>query len=307
MTHNHMTRQRRRLFTRLEDNLPPLRLTGRDMRILKLLFDYRFLTTPQMHALLGGSKRNITERLSRLFHHGYVDRPPQQISLRIFGYRHVIHALALNGARYLAQYFEDASYLQPRWTQNNNAVKAPHFLHTLMISRFRVCLSLACDQRQDVFLSTWFTPDVSLTRYDMDNRKVWVKPDAYFVLTAKAADEEHRAHFFLEADRGTMTYADLRRKLVAYWLMRTQRRLVADWVPQAYRVLTISPTPSRAARLVELARDADPKRRGSLLFHFCSECDFDLEHPECVFERIWQTPADSTLRHLLERKGGTLG
>jgi len=304
MNTDNPTKQRRRLFTRLEGELPPLRLTERDVRILKLLFEYRFLTMPLIHALIGGSKRYLTERLSRLYHHGYVDRPPHQISLRVFGHRYVIYALSLGGAKLLAHYFQNANYLKPRWTENNRAVKAPHFLHTLMISRFRACLTLACKQRQDVHLSKWMTPDVSLARYQMESKRVWVKPDAYFVLTQAEHGETHQAHYFLEADRGTMTYPDMRRKLAAYWQMRTQRRLIEEWVPHAYRVLTISPSPARTTRLVEIAKSADPRRSGSLLFHFCSEAAYDLDRPERVLAPIWRTPADGTLRHLLERKGG---
>jgi len=296
-------RTRRRLFQRLQGELPPLRLTDRDICILRLLHDYRFLTLPQLYTLLHGSKRYLTERLSRLYHHGYVDRPPQQMALRIFGHRHIIYALAHDGAQTLAHYFEDEAYLRPRWTENNRAVKTPQFLHTLMISRFRVCLTVACERRPDLALVAWKAPEVSLTRYHMDGRKVWVKPDAYFVLTQRVDGEEHLAHFFLECDRGTMSYPDLRRKLAGYWRMRTERRLIPDWVPHAYRVLTVSRSSVRTARLVEIARNADPKRRGSLLFHFCPESAYSLDQPELVLSPIWRTPADERLHGLLERKG----
>ena len=303
MTNNKPTTQRRRLFRRLEGELPPLRLTARDIRILDLLYEYRFLTMPQLHAVMRGSKRYLTERLSRLYHHAYVDRPLQQMALRIFGYRYMIYALAHKGAQILSQYYENEKYLRPRWTENNQAVQAPQFLHTLMISQFRVCLTLACQERSNVDLSIWRTPEVSLTQYDMEGRKVWVKPDAYFVLTCRSEGGEHEAHFFLECDRGTMSYPDLRRKLAAYWRMRTERRLVAEWVPHAYRVLTVSPSYERTQRLVEVAKQADTRRRGSILFYFCCEKVYDLDQPERILDPIWQTPADGVLRYLLERKG----
>lgn len=305
MTNTTTKNPRRRLFKRLETNLPPLRLTERDIRILRLVQEYRFLTMPQLHALLSGSQRYLTERLSRLYHHGYVDRPKQQLALRIFGHRHVIYALAQDGAQFLASYFENPDLLRTRWTANNQAVQAPQFVHQLMISQFRACLTLACRMRADVSLTNWETPDVSLTRYAMDGRRVAVKPDAYFVLTLRADDGEHEAHFFLECDRGTMTHQDIQRKLAAYWRMRTERRLVADWVPHAYRVLTVSSSLERAANLVRVGKGADSRHTGSLLFYFCSEEDYSLDWPERLFGEIWRSPADTKHHRLLEQKGGT--
>jgi len=305
MTNNTHTKQRRRLFVRLEEDLPPLRLTARDMHILELAYEYRFLTTPQFHALVGGSKRYLTERLSRLFHHRCLDRPKQQMTLRIFGYRYMIYALAQKGAQILASYFQNDKFLKSRWTENNRAVRAPQFLHTLMISRFRACLTLACQARSDVTLSSWQTPDLSLTKYDMEGRKVWVKPDAYFLLTLHGNGTEHRAHFFLECDRGTMDYSDLRRKLTAYWWMRNDRRLISNWVPRAYRVLTVSPSQERLARLLTVGKEADSKRKGSLLFYFCYQETYSLEHPQAILAPIWLSPGDDRRHSLLEGKGGT--
>ncbi len=90
---NIPTQPRRRLFRRLEESLPPLTLTERDIAILALVRDYRFINTAQIHALVGGSQHNVTERLSRLFHHGYLDRPAHQRELRAEGYRIMVYAL----------------------------------------------------------------------------------------------------------------------------------------------------------------------------------------------------------------------
>lgn len=304
ITDHISTKERRRLFVRLTENLPPLRLTARDVRILELAYEYRFFTAAHVRALIGGSKRNLTERLSRMYHHGYLDRPKQQLTLRLFGYRDIIYALARPGARVLARYRQDNRYLKPRWTENNNAVKAPQFLHTLMISDFRACLTLACRSRPDLSLAAWDTPATSLAKYRIDRREVWVKPDAHFVLALQRDGVEHRAHFFLECDRGTMTYANFRRKLAAYWSMRRNRMLVSGSIPRAYRVLTVGPSPARTRRLMRAAVDADPRRAGSLMFYFCSQTDYDLNQPNRILAPIWRSPADTRFHSLLEGKGG---
>ena len=86
----------------MADNLPPLEITKRDLLILELVQDYRFLNTEQIHALIGGSTRNVKERLSRLYQHAYLDRPAHQRELRNEGYRLMIYALAPKGARFIA-------------------------------------------------------------------------------------------------------------------------------------------------------------------------------------------------------------
>ena len=304
MTNTTTTNQRRRLFVRLTDHLPPLRLTPRDIRILGLAYEYRFFTINHVLALIGGSKRNLTERLSRMYHHGYLDRPKQQLTLRVFGYRDLIYALARAGARILAAHRHDPKYLSPRWGENNNAVKAPQFLHTLMISDFRACLTLACRSRPDLTIAAWETPRTSLTKYRIDRRDVWVRPDAHFVLALQRDGVEHRAHFYLECDRGTMTYANFRRKLTAYWNMYRNRPLVVGSIPRSYRVLTVGPSPARTQRLMRVGAQADPRRTGSLMFYFCSQTDYGFDQPHRILAPIWRSPADSRFHSLLEGKGG---
>lgn len=59
--------------------IPPIRLTGRDREIIRQVHRHRFLRSSHIVALIGGSSQQVSRRLQRLFHHGYLDRPRSQI------------------------------------------------------------------------------------------------------------------------------------------------------------------------------------------------------------------------------------
>jgi hypothetical protein len=61
------------------------RLTERDKAIIAAVSRYRFLTTSLILSLVPGSRQNVTRRLQRLFHAGFLDRPRAQLPLRYSG------------------------------------------------------------------------------------------------------------------------------------------------------------------------------------------------------------------------------
>jgi len=297
---NTQTKPRRRLFRRLEDNLPPLVLTERDLLILHRVREYRFLNTAQIHALVGGSYHNVTERLSRLFHLGYLDRPVHQRELRDEGYRVMIYAIAPEGVRAIAADVGVPVRVPRHLGEDNRTAKRFHLAHTLMVSQFRVCLTLACERHPELTLARWEIPDRPLGRVSVGSQRVAVIPDAYFVITNAAGES---AHFFLEADRGTMIQARFLTKLQAYWLLRV--RASNDSLPRAFRVLTICQSRPRMENLLESAKRADPQGRGSRMFCFTADSAYGLGYPEALLAPIWRTPAESTPRSLLEGRGGS--
>lgn len=297
MTNKETTHKRRNLFKRQKTNLPPLTLTERDLCMLKLLDEYRFLNTPQIQALVGGSKHNVSERLLRLFQHGYLDRPAHQRELRIDGYRHLVHALSQQGAALLAERLGDEAYVSHHLAENNKTTRRLHLAHTLMISQLRVCLTLACRANADFTLVSWKTPERALMRFLIAGQRIPVIPDAYFVLEDS---DGHAAHFYLEADRGTMTQKRFLRKLQAYWRFR---HIDSDLpFPRSFRVVSIAPSQARTKNLTVTAKLADSKHKGSLMFYFACENAYTLEHPEAVLAYIWRSPADNKLHSLLEGK-----
>ncbi len=287
--------KRRRLFKRSNSDLPPLALTKRDVFVLALVSDYRFLTTFQIQALVGGSKHNVSERLSRLFQHGYIDRPTHQRELRSEGHRVLVHALGAKGAKLLIERSGEKGSPPRHLAEDNRTAKRVYLAHTLMVSQFRACLSLACQRHGSVDLSSWEVPERALARVLLAGRHVPVIPDAYFIL--KDADG-HTAHFYLEADRGTMTHDRFLRKLQAYW--RANRSGSSSLFPRSFRVLTITLSQERMENLLITAATADPKKTGSRMFYFACQDAYSLDHSELILDFIWRTPADAKTHSLLE-------
>jgi len=71
-------RARRPRFRRASEP-PAFRLTDDDITMVRLLARYRFLRSTHIAALVGRSLDRTNDRLSGLFHHGYVDRPRAQL------------------------------------------------------------------------------------------------------------------------------------------------------------------------------------------------------------------------------------
>ena len=291
------SKPRRRLFHRLENDLPPLQITRRDLRILELVGDYRFLDTRQIRALVGGSKHNVTERLSRLFHHAYLDRPSHQRELRSEGYRFIVYALAPKGARLLATELGKNVRVSRHLAEDNRTVKRFYLAHTLMVSQFRACLTLACRERTDIELVEWRVPERPLARVVLGGRRVAVIPDAHFALRA---EDGLIAHFFVEADRGTMSHRRFLSKLQAYWRLRSRGE--DSGIPRAFRVLTIATSNRRMENLLTTAIHADPRKMGSAMYCFTVESSYSLEDPQGVFGCIWRSPGDQVKRSILDRR-----
>src|SRR5580692_7731522 len=83
---------------------PAFRLTDDDVVIIRQLARHRFLRSTHIAALVGRSLDRTNDRLSRLFHAGYVDRPRAQLDrFPTSGTAPMVYALADRGARLLCE------------------------------------------------------------------------------------------------------------------------------------------------------------------------------------------------------------
>src|ERR1700675_3610261 len=77
---------------------PAFRVTDDDVVIVRQLARYRFLRSPHIAALVGRSIDRTNDRLSRLFHAGYLDRPHAQLDYYpTSGSAPMVYALADRG------------------------------------------------------------------------------------------------------------------------------------------------------------------------------------------------------------------
>src|ERR1700731_3014079 len=102
-TETIITPTRRPRFRRASEP-PAFRLTDDDVKIVRQLARHRFLRSTHIATLVGRSLDRTNDRLSRLFHAGYIDRPRAQLDrFPTTGSLHLVYALADRGARLLMQ------------------------------------------------------------------------------------------------------------------------------------------------------------------------------------------------------------
>src|SRR5204862_5363678 len=81
---------------------PAFRVTDDDVEIIRNLAHHRFLRSTHIAALTSRSLDRVNDRLSRLFHAGYIDRPRAQLDYYTTkGSEPFVYALADRGARLL--------------------------------------------------------------------------------------------------------------------------------------------------------------------------------------------------------------
>lgn len=270
-----------------------LRLQERDREILKLVYDYRLLTSRQIQCLVPGSDQVILRRLQKLFHGGYLDRIKTPV------HDACVYGLGNRGADELVLHHGiDRGKID--WATKNREVKEQFMAHALMISNFRTILTLALQDRPETKILSWvpegeFRDAASIQGKGQKKVRAPVIPDAFFTL----ADRDDELYFMLEADRSTMTNERFLAKLKAYWHWWQadghKRHDIED-----FRVLTVTRTEARKENLRKVAREVDDYEAGLKMFWFASEQDFSVDDPAGVLGAIWQTPAGDIFHNLLE-------
>jgi len=282
-------------FDRKPEAIGSLRIQARDLEIIGLVWEYRFLNSEQIQALVDGSDQVILRRLQKLYHHGYLDRPISQIvfSNPLFGPQKMVYGLGDKGADLLVEeYGRDRGKIV--WREKNKEVKEQYIQHTLMISEFRACLTLALKDNPVVKELLWLREDTKELKQDVyfleegRKRRLTIVPDGFFLIERPQGKKDA---FFFEADRSTMTNARFLNKMRAYWLWHKQgghHKLSID----SFRVLTLTTTKRRMDNLIDVAKQADDRQVGSNMFWFAMTDDIQLNNPRRILESIWRTPAD---------------
>ena len=166
----------------------------------------------------------------------------------------------------------------------------------MMISNFRVVLSLALRKKPKTKVLSWIPEGDIKDKVEFDGATFPVNPDGFFTME----DGEDEMYFFLEADQSTMTNKRFLNKMRAYWkwFSTKEYRRILD-IP-SFRVLTICKSDQRKENLRKTTMMADDLKRGSKMFYFTSEKKFSLENHDNVLSKIWQTPKDDSLHSILD-------
>src|SRR5580704_16636441 len=129
---------------------PAFRVTDGDVAIVRLVACHRFLRSTHIAALIGRSLDRTNDRLAKLFHAGYLDRPRAQLDYYpTSGSAPIASALADRGARLLAERY-GVEFANLEWSRKNREAGRPFIEHQLGVTDFCLALQLAARGRTDL-------------------------------------------------------------------------------------------------------------------------------------------------------------
>ena len=208
--------------------------------LLQHVHELRLATIEQLAALAGRSYKRTQERLVKLEAHRYlscVARRPQ---------KHV-YAVGSEGIEALIEHGFAPRELALKRLRHNE-LKELGLRHAVFISDIHVRL-LQLTRAQSRELSQWVEgPSLWDRVTTSSNVVIPIRPDARFTITGPAG--KGSAHFFLEADRGTMAHSRMRDKVTGYAAYFQQQRHVKKYAGmKVFRVATVTETRGRAQSL----------------------------------------------------------
>jgi len=260
-------------------------ITPRDIEIVRIVSDNRFVRSTHISQLLGASHEKISRRLAALFHHAYLDRPRAQLEHYVAGSDKMVYALGNGGAQLLihSHGLEEANV---DWSRKNVEAKRAFMLHQLAVVDLRVALTLAVRARPELALiepaaliaampaATQAANKPLAWRVKVQHKgtlqEIGVHPDYAFAL--RFADGTKKA-YLVECDRGTMPVeraglkqTSIIKKLLVYLSAHKQKMHVRNFNWKAFRVLFITSTSKRAANISD-AILRTPELKHSELFY----------------------------------------
>jgi hypothetical protein len=255
----------------------PLRLTPRDLGVLELLGDHRFLDARQVALHAFPSEDAARRRLQELSDHKLVHRlympvrPYDRHAVDVFG-------LAARGARHLPR----APGARPPCVTTTTERRSGLFLdHTLRRNDVRLAITRLSELHPRLTLLDWRQrrEDVQLVVRDHRHRRHSVVPDGVAIVR-QGSEVEVLA---IEVDLNTVPVKRMARRYRAYWQDFTGGGPRVRFGRCGYRVLTIGSDPARLSALRRAAQQAPTRgRRASRLFWFAPLSTFDPANPTTI-------------------------
>ena len=269
-----------------------MRLTQRDIRVVLAVHEYRALRADQVCRLFFPSRNTANDRLKRLYQHRFLERRWLPVEYG-HGMGQAIYLLGRRGTELITQQGTDPGI--PSLQRGHNNVGSPFLLHRLMVNDVRIAFTQAC-RRHGYRLEEWVGEDdfktstdhVQIKAANGRRQRVAILPDAYCVIQAG----DKRAHFFIEADRGTVPGRRWKQRVQAYLAYAQGGGYTRRFRTRSLRILTVTLGEKRLANLKRVTEKAG----GGSLFWFTTH---DHLQPEAVLSgQIWQVagqPGASTL------------
>lgn len=240
-------------------NPPPIRLTKRDLAVIKAVYEYRILTTQQLKTLFFPSLHQAYARLAALYHHGFLARQFTGVHADKMN-TPILYTLDRRGAELLRAELG----LEVQWSREITRVGRPFLEHTRAINSVRVAVTVACGAPHYQLLA-WHGESELKADYERVSVRtpsgrtslVPVVPDSYFRLQTPRGV----AHFFLELDRGTMTTQRFRTKVMAYQAYYQSGAFQRRYQARGLRILTVTTSQARAVNLKRATEAAGGAQR----------------------------------------------
>jgi DNA-binding Lrp family transcriptional regulator len=267
---------------------PPFRLTEDDVEIVRVVARHRLIRSTHIAALVGRSLDRTNDRLLRLFHAGYIDRPRAQLDYYpTFGSAPMIYALADLGVRLLREW-DGAEFRNPEWSRKNREAGRPFIEHQIEIVDFEVGVQRAVRAHRGVKLITTdemiaaapqrlpaanpFSLHARLSDCGVAHDATII-PDIVFGLDL--ADSSRR-NFMVEIDRGTMPVrrsdaqqTSIERKMRVYLAAHAAKQHREQFGWANFRVLIATTNQERIETMIDALRRLCVSRGiGSALFLF---------------------------------------
>jgi hypothetical protein len=264
--------------------------------------------------LVSRSLDRANDRLAKLFHAGYIDRPRAQLErYPTAGTSPMVYALADRGARLLTER-DGMAFPNPEWSRKNREARRPFIEHQLEIVDFRVALQCAVDNRsglrilqpEDIIAASPpetqrerdpFALKVKLSHRGAP-RAIGLIPDLVFGLMF--ADGTRR-FYMVEIDRGTMpivrhdlTQTSFEKKMRAYLAAHGAGVHEQHFGWKTFRVLIVTTDRHRLQSMTEALHQLHiPRSLGAPLFFFSTRDELHAGDP---FIHTWKDGAGKPQR-----------
>ena len=224
-------------------------LVETDLPLLQYVYELRLATIEHLAALAGRSYKRTADRLAELEKRKYlacIARRP---------HKHV-YAIGREGVPLLIEQGYAPRELADRRLRHNE-LKDLGIRHAVFIADIHVKL-LQLTRARSFALSHWVEGQSLWDRVTTSaNVTIPIRPDALFTITWPGG--KGKAHFFLEADRGTIAHSRMREKVSGYAAYFQQQRHVKKYEGmKVFRVATITETSGRAEGLAGEFRSMMP-------------------------------------------------
>jgi hypothetical protein len=279
---------------------PAFRLTDDDVEIVRQVARFRFIRSTHIAALVRRSVDRTNDRLLRLYHAGYIDRPRAQLDYySTAGSAPITYALADQGARLLRER-DGIKIANPELSRKNRRAGRPFIEHEIEIVNFQVALQRAvrnhpgvrvitpieikAASRQPIQASRHpFALRAKLTHRGVV-REIAVVPDIVFGLELP---DGSRRYFMVEIDRGTMpitranfVQTSFERKMRGYLAAHAAKQHERQFGWKNFRVLTVTTDQQRMQSMKEaLGGLGLPHSPGASLFLFATFDDLRASDP----------------------------